>query len=152
MDFATFIPVLMINGILITITILLIIAEKMLISYGKCKIKVKHGGETREFTVEGGTNLLSNLTSNGVAINSSCGGKGSCGYCKVRVLEGGGQILPTEEIFMSRKEIKNQMRLACQVKIKEDITIEIPDYLTVIRQMVINKKFNTKKRWKVNIK
>ena len=101
--------------------------------------------------MEGGSNLLTYLIDNGIEISSSCGGKGSCGYCKVRVVEGGGQILPTEEIYMSRQEKAEGMRLACQVKVKNDVVIAVPDFLTIIRQMAANKKFDTKKRWLVKI-
>jgi Na+-transporting NADH:ubiquinone oxidoreductase subunit F len=101
--------------------------------------------------VQGGNTLLSYLIDHNVEINSSCGGKGSCGYCKVKVESGGGQILPTEEIFMSRQEKQEGMRLACQVKVKNDVAISIPDYLTIVRQMALNNKFDTKKRWRVVI-
>jgi Na+-transporting NADH:ubiquinone oxidoreductase subunit F len=69
----------------------------------------------------------------------------------VRVSGGGGQILPTEELFMSRQEKAEGMRLACQLKVKNDVAIVIPDYLTVVRQMAVNKKFDPNKRWKVTI-
>jgi Na+-transporting NADH:ubiquinone oxidoreductase subunit F len=146
-----FIPLLVMNGLLLIITILLAIADKLLVSYGACKITVSQEGEEKEFTVQGGDNLLTYLSEHGVEINSSCGGKGSCGYCKVRVIEGGGPILPTEEIFMSRQEMQENMRLACQVKVKNDLKILIPDYLAVVRQMVLNNKFDPNKRWKVYI-
>jgi len=147
----SFIPVLVMGGLLLIITTLLAVADKLLVSYGECKIFVQKQGEDQEFTVEGGDNLLTYLSEHGIDINSSCGGKGSCGYCKVRVLDGGGPILPTEEIYMSRQEMQENMRLACQVKVKNDVTIRIPDYLAVIRQMVVNKKIDTSKRWKVTI-
>ena len=125
-----FVPVLIISAILLVITILLVIAEKFLVSYGECKITVRKDDEVQEFTVEGGSFLLTDLTSHNIDITSSCGGKATCGYCKVQVLNGGGSILPTEEIFMDRQEKNSGMRLACQVKVKEDMEILIPDYLT----------------------
>lgn len=147
-----FIPVLVMNGLLIVITIILLIADKLLVSYGECKISVLEGDNVKEIAVEGGINLLSALNDNGFNVSNSCGGKGSCGYCKVQVPEGGGQILPTEEIWMSRQEKLNNMRLACQVKIKNDITIEIPDFLTVVHQMVLSKNFDANKKWLVKIR
>jgi Na+-transporting NADH:ubiquinone oxidoreductase subunit F len=147
-----FVPVLVMNGLLIIITIVLLIADKLLVSYGECKISVLEGDKVKEITVEGGINLLSALNDNGFNVSNSCGGKGSCGYCKVQVPDGGGQILPTEEIWMSRQEKLNNMRLACQVKIKNDITIEIPDFLTVVHQMVLSKNFDANKKWLVKIK
>ena len=106
----------------------------------------------KEFAVQGGDTLLTYLTANNIKISSSCAGKASCGYCKVQVPDGGGQILPTEEIWMSRQEKLNNMRLACQVKIKNDITIEIPDFLTVVHQMVLSKNFDANKKWLVKIR
>ena len=145
-------PILVMNGILVTLTILLLIADKFLVSYGDCKITVKHGDDRKEFTVQGGNSLLSALIENKIDVSSSCAGRGTCGYCKVRVEHGGGPILPTEEIFMSRREQKENMRLACQVKVKNDIDIVIPDYLVIVREMVINKKFNPDQKWLVTIK
>jgi Na+-transporting NADH:ubiquinone oxidoreductase subunit F len=146
-----FMPLILMNAILLVITILLAIADRLLVTYGRCRITVTRGEEKQEFDVQGGNTLLSYLIDNNVEINSSCGGKGSCGYCKVRVQTGGGQVLPTEEIFMSRQEKLEGMRLACQVKVKNDVAISIPDYLTIVRQMALNNKFDTKKRWRVII-
>lgn len=144
-------PVIVIDGILLTITVLLAAAEKLLVSYGKCKISVSHEKETKEFEVDGGIYLHSALSDNGIPITSSCGGKATCGYCRVKVLEGGGQILPTEEIFMGSQEQRAGMRLACQVKIKQDIKVEIPDYLTTVRSMVKSGTFDSKLTWRVAI-
>jgi Na+-transporting NADH:ubiquinone oxidoreductase subunit F len=146
------IPVIVMNAILVFITVLLLVAERYLVTYGTCRIQVKKDQETREISVKGGGTLMSALVDNKVEISSSCGGRGTCGYCKCRVVEGGGEILPTEEIFMSRQEKADHMRLACQVKIKRDITIIIPDFLSIVRQMVINRKFDPNKRWRVTIR
>ncbi len=146
-----FVPILIANLILLVITILLAIADKLLVTYGECKITISSEDEQKELLVEGGNNLLSYLIDNNVEISSSCGGKGSCGYCKVRVTEGGGQILPTEEIFMSRQEKNDMMRLACQVKVKNDLVITIPDFLSVVRDMVESQKFDPNKRWRVTV-
>ena len=143
-----FLPVLIISLILLVITILLAIAEKLLVSYGECKITVHKDDEVREFTVEGGSFLLSDLTANKINITSSCAGKASCGYCKVKLSSGGGSILPTEEIFMSREEKTSGMRLACQVKVKDDLEIHIPDFLTTVKSIVKNKSYDPKLRWK----
>jgi len=142
------VPVLIISLILLIITVLLAIADKLLVSYGKCKITVRKDDEVREFTVDGGSFLLSDLTSNKIDITSSCAGKASCGYCKVKVLNGGGSILPTEEVFMSREEKTTGMRLACQVKVKEDLEILIPDFLTTVKGIVKNRSYDPKLRWK----
>lgn len=144
-----FVPIIIINLILLVITVLLAIADMLLVTYGPCKITVYQEDEAKDFMVKGGCNLLSALTANNIKITSSCGGKGSCGYCKVRVLSGGGSILSTEEIFMSREEKLFGMRLACQVKVKEDLAIQIPDFLTTVRTIVKNKTYDPKLRWQV---
>jgi NADH:ubiquinone oxidoreductase subunit E/ferredoxin len=142
-----FVPVLIISLILLIITILLAIADHLLVSYGECKVTVHQEGEAKEFTVQGGSFLLTDLTSKGINITSSCAGKASCGYCKIKLVSGGGQILPTEEIFMSREEKHSGMRLACQVKVKDDLEIHIPDYLETVRGIVKNKSYDAKLRW-----
>jgi len=142
-----FVPVLIISLILLIITTLLAIADKLLVSYGECKITVHKDDEVHEFTVKGGNFLLSDLAANKIDIASSCAGKASCGYCKVKLLKGGGSILPTEEIFMSREEKFGGMRLACQVKVKDDLEIYIPDFLTTVKGIVKNKSYDPKLRW-----
>ncbi len=147
-----FAPILAMSGILAALTILLVIADKLLVSYGECKITLRHGDEVKEFTVEGGGTLLSAFIEQHIEISSSCAGRGTCGYCKVQVAKGGGAILPTEEIFMSRREKQENMRLACQVKIKNDMDVAVPDFLLIVQEMVRSKKFDPKKRWLVTIK
>ncbi len=146
-----FIPLIIMNLILLVITILLAIADRLLVTYGECTIILNQEDEKKEIKVQGGNSLLTYLTANKVKISSSCGGKGSCGYCKVKVLSGGGQILPTEEIYMSREEKQSNIRLACQVKVKEDIDIYIPDFIETIMEMVKNKTFKTNRRWSITI-
>jgi NADH:ubiquinone oxidoreductase subunit E/ferredoxin len=132
---------------LLIITILLAIADKLLVTYGQCKITVHQEDETKEFEVEGGSYLLADLAENKINITSSCAGKATCGYCKVKLLNGGGLILPTEEIFMSREEKHSGTRLACQVKVKDDLEVYIPDFLTTVKTIVQNKTYDTKLRW-----
>jgi len=143
-----FVPVIIMSLILLAITVLLAIADRLLVNYGVCKITVNQEGERKEFLVQGGDHLLASLTQNNVNVSSSCGGKGTCGYCKVKVLSGGGEILPTEEIFMSREEKRDSMRLACQVKVKDDIEVYIPDLLATVRSMVENETYDPKLRWR----
>jgi len=84
--------------------------------------------------VKGGSSLLSTLNENKIYIASACGGRGSCGFCKCKVSDGGGPLLPTEKPFLDAKEITNNYRLACQVKIKENIKIEIPESIFNIKK------------------
>ncbi|HID55553.1 TPA: 2Fe-2S iron-sulfur cluster binding domain-containing protein [Candidatus Poribacteria bacterium] len=139
--------VLVITALLLVIALILSVARRVLVTYGECKITVIQGEERKEILVQGGDPLLTYLTQNGINISSSCGGKATCGYCKVKVLKGGGAMLPTEEVFMSREEKLDNMRLACQVKVRNDMEIYIPDFLTVVRNIVKNRSYDPRLRW-----
>ena len=108
---------------LILVALLLFIKTKLTPS-GTVKININEGSKIVEVTPGG--NLLSTLAEQKIFLPSACGGKGACGQCKCRVTEGGGEILPTEVGFFNRKQIANNWRLGCQVKIKEDLSIEVP--------------------------
>ncbi|HPN84546.1 MAG TPA: 2Fe-2S iron-sulfur cluster-binding protein, partial [Victivallales bacterium] len=110
---------------------LITICHAFLADYGECKITVN---EKREIRIKGGDSLLSSLISEKIFIPSACGGRGSCGLCKVKVLEGGGDILPTEEAYIDQKERKDGIRLSCQVKVRGDIKISIPEELLSVRE------------------
>lgn len=142
------IPILVIDGILLVITVVLAVADRLLVTYGKCSITVTREDETQAFTVEGGSYLHSALKECGVNVSTSCGGKATCGYCKVNVMSGGGPVLPTEEVFLTREERSAGTRLSCQVKVKEDVTIVIPDFLTTVRGIVDNELFDAKLKWR----
>jgi Na+-transporting NADH:ubiquinone oxidoreductase subunit F len=111
---------------------LLIIAEKKILNYGICKIDVNRGKKVLE--VDGGSSLLSSLAEHDVFIPSACGGRGSCAYCKLQVLDGGGSIGPVEEPYLSKEEQEDNVRLACQVKVRKDIQVQIPDELFSVRR------------------
>ncbi len=118
-----------ISGIL---AVLMVLAQKWLSNYGDCKIDING---KRELTVKGGNNLLSSLGDKQVFLPSACGGRGSCGACKCKVISGGGPLLPTEKPLLSAAELKEgDIRLACQVKVKSDIHIEIPASIFNIRR------------------
>jgi Na+-transporting NADH:ubiquinone oxidoreductase subunit F len=87
-----------------------------------------------EIAVSPGSNLLSTLSGSGIYLPSACGGGGTCGLCKCQIFEGGGSILPTETGFFTRKEQNNHWRLGCQVKIREDLTIKVPDSVMGIKK------------------
>ena len=108
---------------LILVALLLFIKTKLTPS-GTVKININEGSKIVEVTPGG--NLLSTLAEQKIFLPSACGGKGACGQCKCRVTEGGGEILPTEVGFFNRKQIAAKWRLGCQVKIKEDMAIEVP--------------------------
>jgi len=147
----SWLPLLIMNGILLVITLVLALATRLLVTYGTCRIKVTDGDDAQEFEVEGGGTLLAALTEHGVKISSSCGGKGSCGYCKVRVVSGAGPLLPTEEVFMSRAEKLEGVHLGCQVKVKSDMEIAMPDFLEVVREAVAGNRFDATRKWLVTV-
>ena len=122
-------------GIFLLITLLLVaillIAKHYLVHTGKVTITIN--GDT-EAEAESGKSLLSSLADQNVFLPSACGGKGSCGQCKVQVHEGGGDILPTEAVHFSRRQIKDDCRLACQVKVKDNLKIEVPASVLDIKE------------------
>lgn len=117
--------------IILILVILLLIAKKKLTPQGKVKLTIN---DEKTIEIEPGSTILQTLSNNGILLPSACGGGGTCGMCKCRVLEGGGSILPTETGFFSRKEQQNYWRLGCQVKIRNDMKIEIPKEVMGIKK------------------
>ena len=109
---------------LLLVALLLFIKAKITPS-GSVKININNG--SKEVEVAPGGNLLTTLAEQKIFLPSACGGKGNCGQCKCRVTEGGGTILPTEVGFFTRKQIADNWRLGCQVKIKENMSIVVPE-------------------------
>lgn len=118
--------------ITLLLVILLLVAKHYLQPSGKVKIEI-NGGK-RQLEVQTGSSLLSTLHQGGVMLSSACGGKGSCGQCKVQVTEGGGEILPTEKVHFSRKEQQAHWRLGCQVKVKDNMSIQVPDSVLEVKE------------------
>lgn len=113
------------------LAILLVLADYFLANYGDCQILIN---DKRKITIKGGNSLLSSLAENDIFIPSACGGRGTCGLCKIRALEGDGPLLPTEKPYLTKQEISEGVRLSCQVKVKKDISISIPEALFSIRK------------------
>ncbi len=111
---------------------ILLYAKSKLMPSGEVKININDG--KKELTVTPGSSLLSTLGENGVFLPSACGGGGSCGMCRCQVVEGGGDILPTEVNFFTRKQQQEKMRLACQVKVKEDLKIVVPEAVLGVKK------------------
>ncbi len=147
MTIETLVPVGIITAILLTLTIVLLIADKYLVTYGDCKVTVEGDEGNDEFVVQGGSTLLSILIDKGMEIPASCAGRGSCGFCKLNVKSGGGDLLPTEEMFISKEERKVGTRLACQVKVKNDIELFVPDLLSTVKGMANTDSFDTRTKW-----
>lgn len=133
--FRTIVIICCITG---TLAYLLSLANKTIGNYGEKKMTIN---KEKEYIVDGGDTLLTALVDSKIYIPSACGGKGSCGYCKVTVTDGGGRFLPTEAGYVSKEEQEQGVRLSCQLKVKEDIQIEIPEELFNVKQYDYNIEF-----------
>ncbi len=112
---------------------LLMMARRQLVVTGEVTITV-NGDPEKALCTSAGSTLLGTLAANRIFIPSACGGKGSCGVCTLTVTEGGGAILPTELSHISRGEARDGVRLSCQVKVKQDMSIELPPEVFSVRQ------------------
>lgn len=117
--------------VIILLVIVLLVAKKYLVASGN--VKVLLNGE-KEMEISAGGSLLGAMSAAGVFLPSACGGKGSCAQCKCQVLEGGGEILPTEAVHFTRKQIKDHWRLGCQVKVKGDLSIKVPESVLGVKE------------------
>ena len=117
--------------VIVLLVVVLLVAKKYLVASGKVKILMN--GE-KDLEVDSGGSLLSAMSNAGVFLPSACGGKGSCGQCKCQVLEGGGEILPTEAVHFNRKQMKDHWRLGCQVKVKGDMSIKVPESVLGVKE------------------
>lgn len=125
------ITTLVVTAISAIFALLLTVADRTIGDYGEVQLLINND---KEFTVRGGDNLLSTLIQEKIFIPSACGGKGTCGYCKVQVHKGGGAVLATETPFLTKEEIEANVRLSCQCKVKENIRIEIPKELFNVKE------------------
>jgi Na+-transporting NADH:ubiquinone oxidoreductase subunit F len=112
--------------VILAIVLILMVARKQLVPSGDVTILINDDPD-KALKVQSGSTLLGTLSANKIFIPSACGGKGSCGVCKVHVHEGGGAMLPTEKGFINRGEAREGCRLSCQVKVKGDMKIEVED-------------------------
>ena len=119
--------------IIMSLVIILRIIEANVVQAGDCKILI-NDDESKSPTVASGTNLLTALSNSKVFLPSACGGGGTCAMCKVQIFEGGGDVLPTELPHLTMKERKDCVRLGCQVKVKNDLKIKIPDEIFSIKK------------------
>ncbi|MGB8357408.1 MAG: NADH:ubiquinone reductase (Na(+)-transporting) subunit F [Bacteroidales bacterium] len=116
--------------VIILLVVLLLYAKQKLTPQGDVTLKIND----REVVVSPGSSLLSTLSGNEIYLPSACGGGGTCGLCKCQVTEGGGSILPTETGFFTRREQHDHWRLGCQVKVRESMTIHVPESVMGIRK------------------
>lgn len=117
--------------IILILVVVILIAKSKLLPSGNVKIVLN---DEKELDTPAGGTLLNTLQNKKIYLSSACGGKGTCGECRCRVVEGGGQILPTEVGFFTRKEQQLDWRLSCQVKVKQDLKVIIPDEVFGIKE------------------
>ena len=125
--------VFMFTAVILLLVAVLMLAKSKLVASGNVTIVINDDPD-RAIRTHAGSTLLTTLAENKIFIPSACGGKGSCGMCKVDVLEGGGSMLPTEEPHITRGEAREGCRLACQVKVKEDMRLQVPPEIFSIRK------------------
>jgi len=118
------IGVVMFTAIVLFLVFVILIARARLVASGPVRIEINENPD-KSITVPAGGKLLTTLNEAGILVPSACGGGGTCGTCKVKVHEGGGQILPTELGVVSKKEARDDVRLSCQVMVKQDMKIEV---------------------------
>ncbi|MEZ4268770.1 MAG: NADH:ubiquinone reductase (Na(+)-transporting) subunit F [Myxococcota bacterium] len=128
-------------AIILALTMVLIAARSKLVASGDVKILVNHD-EANSFTTPAGNTLLNTLSARKIFIPSACGGKGTCGVCKVHVHGGGGAMLPTEVSHISRGEAREGVRLSCQVKVKQDMEIELEPEIFSVRKWTCTVRSN----------
>ena len=117
--------------IILLLVVILLVAKRYLLPSGKVKITIN---DDTVVEAETGASLLSTLAAQKVYLPSACGGGGSCAQCRCQVTEGGGEILPTETVHFSRKEQQNNWRLGCQVKVKGDLSIKVPESVLGVKE------------------
>ncbi len=117
--------------IILLLVVILLVAKRYLVPSGKVKITIN---DDTVVEAETGASLLSTLAAQKVYLPSACGGGGSCAQCRCQVTEGGGEILPTETVHFSRKEQQNNWRLGCQVKVKGDLSIKVPESVMGVKE------------------
>lgn len=121
------------SGLILALSMMLIYARKQLVPQGDVNIIV-NGDEEKPMVVKPGSTLLSALSEQNIFLPSACGGGGTCAMCECHVMSGGGDVLPTEMNHLSRKEAAEGKRLACQVKVREDMEIKIPEEIFGIKK------------------
>ena len=123
--------VIVVLVIILLLVAILLVAKRYLVASGPVKLTI-NGDNVMD--VESGSSLLNTLAVNGVHLPSACGGKGSCGQCRCQVVEGGGEILPSEVSHFSRKQQQDHWRLGCQVKVKGDLGIKVPESVMGVKE------------------
>ena len=122
----------MFTGIVLALVVIILLARSRLVATGEVNLLVN---DEKTFAVSPGNKLLNTLSDNRIFVSSACGGGGTCGQCKVKVLEGGGDILPTELSHITKREAREGERLSCQVNVKQDMKIEVPPEVFSVKKL-----------------
>jgi len=130
---STLLGVVIFSGVILILVLMINLAESKLLPQGDISVNI-NGDDDKSLQVRPGSTLLSALATENIFLPSACGGGGTCALCKCQVHEGGGEILPTEKGHISRAEAKENWRLACQVKIKENMKVHVPDEIFNIQK------------------
>ncbi|KEA53927.1 Na(+)-translocating NADH-quinone reductase subunit F [Mangrovibacter sp. MFB070] len=125
--------VVMFTLIVLALALLILFAKSKLVNSGDVLIEV-NGDADKQFRAAAGDKLLNTLSGQGIFVSSACGGGGSCGQCRVKIKQGGGDILPTELSHISKREAREGCRLACQVAVKQDMQIELPEEIFGVKK------------------
>lgn len=125
--------VVMFTLIVLALTVMILFAKSKLVNTGDITIDINEDAD-KSFTAPAGDKLLNMLSSHSIFVSSACGGGGSCGQCRVTIKEGGGDILPTELSHISKREAKEGCRLACQVSVKQNLKIELPEEIFGVKK------------------
>ena len=121
------------SGIVIALVLVILGARSQLVSTGLVSIEI-NGDKDNPIKVQSGSKLLQTLADNKIFLSSACGGGGTCSQCKCQILEGGGSILPTEESHFNSREKNEGWRLSCQVAVKNDLKISVPDEVFGVKE------------------
>lgn len=118
-------------AVILLLVIILLLAKKFLSPSGKVTITIN---DDKQLNVDQGASIMATLNENGIYLPSACGGKASCGQCKLQVLSGGGEILDSERPHFTRKQIKENWRLGCQCKVKGDMSVKVPEAVMGVKE------------------
>ena len=133
MQIDLFLGVISFTSVVLLLVVIIMMARSQLVSTGKVSIEI-NGDIANTIKVSAGSKLLQTLAENKIFLSSACGGGGTCSQCKCQISEGGGSILPTEETYFNSKEKKDGWRLSCQVTVKNDLKITIPDEVFGVKE------------------
>ena len=126
MSFEIILGVVMFTAIVLALVAIILVARSRLVSTGNVSIVINDDPD-KSIEAPAGGKLLGTLADQGIFLSSACGGGGTCAQCRCQVLDGGGDILPTEEGHFTKGQIRDGWRLSCQVNVKQDMKIQVPE-------------------------